>query len=188
MDLLASALRSLRAHKLFSGLVIGLLALGIGANTAIFGVVYAVLLKPLPYPQSGDLVMVRKLPRDGSVNVPGGGDLMPDTEFLGWLDAVPKSFRSLAAYRNNTSTLQRGDGSVRVPAASVTGEFFPLLGVTAWRGRLFEAADVKPGAPLTTVLSYSAWQSRFNGADSVVGEVVMIDDARLRTAAARHHA
>lgn len=176
MDLLASALRSLRAHKLFSALVIGLLALGIGANTAIFGVVYAVLLKPLPYPQPGDLVLARKPPRDGNTNAPGGGDLMPDTEFLGWLEAVPKSFRSLAAYRNGTSTLQRGDGAVRVPSASVTGEFFPMLGVSAWRGRLFEGPDVKPGAPMTTVLSYSAWQSRFNGLDSALGEVVTIDD------------
>ncbi|WP_415910328.1 hypothetical protein [Oleiharenicola sp. Vm1] len=125
MELLASALRAVRAHPLFSALVIGLLALGIGANTAIFGVVHAVLLRPLPYPESGDLVMARKPPRDGNANVPGGGDLMPDTEFLGWLEAVPKSFRALAAYRNSTATLQRGDGAVRVPAAAVTADFFP---------------------------------------------------------------
>ncbi|MBI2511498.1 MAG: ABC transporter permease [Opitutae bacterium] len=176
MDLLASALRALRAHPLFSALVVGLLALGIGANTAIFGVVHAVLLQPLPYPQSGDLVMARKPPRDGNTNVPGGGDMMPDTEFLGWLEAVPKSFRSLAAYRNNTATLQRGDNAVRVPSAAVTGEFFSMLGVSAWRGRLFDSRDLKPGAPLTAVLSYGAWQSRFNGADSAIGEVVTIDD------------
>ena len=176
MDLFKSALRSLRAHVLFSSLVILLLALGIGANTAIFSVVHAVLLKPLPYPQSGDLVMARKPPRDGSTNLPGGGDMMPDNEFLGWLEAVPKSFRSLAAYRSNPATLQRGDGAVRVPAAAVTGEFFPMLGVTAWRGRLFYSADLKPGAPLTTVLSYTAWQSRFNSGENVLGQVVKIDD------------
>ena len=85
MDILKSALRSLRAHPLFAALIVGLLALGIGANTAIFGVVHAVLLKPLPYPQPGDLVMVRKPPADPAANVPGGGDMMPDAEFLGFL-------------------------------------------------------------------------------------------------------
>ena len=176
MDLLRSAFRSLRAHAAFSTLVILLLALGIGANTAIFGVVHAVLLKPLPYPESGDLVMARKPPRDPSVNLPGGGDMMPDNEFLSWLEAVPKSFRSLAAYRNSQATLQRGDGAVRVPAAIVTGNFFPMLGISAWRGRLFEAADLKPGAAPVTVLSYTAWQSRFNGDEAILGQIAKIDD------------
>ena len=176
MEILKSAFRSLRAHAAFSALIIGLLALGIGANTAIFGVVHAVLLKPLPYPEPGDLVLARKLPRDTAIQLPGNGDMMPDNEFLAWTEAVPKSFRRLAAYRNNAATLQRGDGAVRVPAAAVTGEFFPLLGVTAWRGRLFGSDDLKPGAAPTTVLSYSAWQSRFNGADDALGQVVKLDD------------
>lgn len=176
MDLLRSALRSLRAHPGFSALVIGLLALGIGANTAIFGVVHAVLLKPLPYPQSGDLVLARKPPRDPAMQAPGGGDMMPDTEFLAWTEAVPKSFRTLAAYRNSAATLQLGNGAVRVPAATVTGEFFPMLGVSAWRGRLFTAEDLKPGAAPVTVLSYAAWQSRFNGQDSALGQAVKLDD------------
>ncbi len=177
MDILTSALRQLRAHPLFAALIILLLALGIGANTAIFSVVHAVLLKPLPYPQPGDLVVARKPPRDGNAaNFPGGGDMMPDTEFQGWTAAVPKSFLSLAAYRNSSSTLQLGDGAVRVPTAAVTGEFFPTLGVNAWRGRLFEPTDLKPGAPMVTVLSYSTWQSRFNGNDSALGQVVKIDD------------
>jgi len=149
MPLLRSALRSLRAHPGFSAFIILLLALGIGANTAIFGVVHAVLLRPLPYPQPGDLVLARKPPRDANSLVPGGGDLMPDNEFLAWTEAVPKSFRSLAAYRNAAATLQRGDGAVRVPAATVTGEFFPMLGVSAWRGRLFGAELLRRRAPVT---------------------------------------
>ena len=176
MDILKSALRSLRAHAAFSTLIILLLALGIGANTAIFGVVHAVLLKPLPYPQPGDLVMVRKPPRDGNLNIPGGGDMLPDTEFLSWIEAVPKTFRSLAAYRSASSTLQRGDGAVRVPTAAVTGDFFPLLGITAWRGRLFNADDLKRGATPVTVISHAAWLSRFNGSDDALGQIVKIDD------------
>jgi predicted permease len=178
MDLLTSAFRQLRAHAAFSALIIVLLALGIGANTAIFGVVHAVLLKPLPYPEPGDLVLVRKLPREGAATqqLPGGGDMMPDNELLAWLEAVPKSFRSLAGYRNSAATLQRGDGAVRVPAANVTGGFFPMLGVSAWRGRLFTDDDLKPGAAPVTVMSHAAWQSRFNGEDSALGQVVKLDD------------
>ncbi len=176
MEILASALRSLRAHAGFSALVVVLLALGIGANTAIFGVVHAVLLKPLPYPQPGELVLVRKPPRDAAASIPGGGDMMPDNEFLAWTEAAPKTLQSLAAYRNNAVTLQRGDGAVRAPAAMVTGEFFPMLGVSAWRGRLFGVADLKPNAAPTTVLSYSAWQSIFNGSDAALGQIVKLDD------------
>jgi len=176
MEIVNSALRQLRTHPGFSLLVILLLALGIGANTAIFGVVHAVLLKPLPYPQPGELVLARKPPRDPGLQVPGGGDMMPDNEFLAWTEAEPKSFRALAAYRNNTSTLQQRDGAVRVPTATVTGGFFGLLGVTPWRGRLFGVDDLKPGAAPVTVLSYSAWQSRFNGDDSALGQMVRLDD------------
>ena len=174
--LLHSALRSLRAHPGFNSLVILLLALGLGANTAIFSVVHAVLLQPLPYPAPGDLVLVRKIPHDPAAQVPGDGDLMPDNEFLSWLEAEPKSFRELAGYRSNDATLQRGDGAIRVPSAEVTGGFFPMLGVSPWRGRLFATADLKPGAAPVTVLSYTAWQARFNGAESVLGAIVQLDD------------
>jgi predicted permease len=176
MDILKSALRSLRAHPLFSILIVALLALGIGANTAIFGVVHAVLLKPLPYPQPGELVMVRKPPADPSANLPGGGDQMPDAEFLSWVEAVPKTFRSLAAYRNSNANLHRDAGAVRVPTATVTGEFFPMLGVTAWRGRLFGAEDMKVGAAPVTVISHQAWLTRFNGAEDIIGQIAKIDD------------
>ena len=177
MDLLRSAFRSLRAHPAFSALIVALLALGLGANTAIFSVVHAVLLKPLPYPAPGELVLIRKPMRDSAASqITAAGDMMPDNELLAWLDATPKSFRALAGYRNGPATLQQGDGAVRVTAASVTGEFFPLLGVGAWRGRLFNADDLKPGAAPTTVLSHAAWQARFNGADDALGQVVKIDD------------
>lgn len=179
MDLLLSALRSLRAHPLFSGLVILLLALGIGANTAIFGVVHAVLLKPLPYPEPGELVLIRKPPRDGNTAAtPGGGTLIVDKDLGAWIEAQPKSFRALAGYSNSTSTLQQtgGTGAVRVPTGRVTPGFFPMLGVSAWRGRLLQEEDFKSGAPPVAVLSYSAWQSRFNGDDRALGAVVQLDE------------
>ena len=179
MELLKAALRSLRAHPLFCALVISLLALGIGANTAIFGVVHAVLLKPLPYPDPGELVLIRKPPRDGNAaSMPGGGVMVSDKDVGAWIEAQPKSFRSFAGYSNTTSTLQvtGGAGALRVPTARVTRGFFPMLGVNAWRGRLIEDEDVKAGATPVAVLSYSAWQSRFNGDEAVLGAVVRIDE------------
>lgn len=179
MDLLTAALRSLRAHPLFSGLVILLLALGIGANTAIFGVVHAVLLKPLPYPEPGELVLIRKPPRDGNTAAtPGGGALIVDKDLGAWIEAQPKSFRALAGYSNATSTLQQtgGTGAIRVPTGRVTSGFFPLLGVSAWRGRLLQEEDFKSGATPVTVLSYSVWQSRFISDDNALGAVVQIDE------------
>lgn len=175
MAILPAALRSLRAHPLFSALVILLLALGIGANTAIFGVVHAVLIKPLPYPESGDLVFLRK-PARGADSSPFSGDSMPDTELLAWTEAQPKSFRGLAGYRNTSVSYLRAGGAVRASAASVTGEFFPLLGVHAWRGRLFTSDDLKPGAAPVALLSYSAWQSHFGGEESALGQMVKLDE------------
>ena len=100
MDLLRSAFRSLRAHPAFSALIVALLALGLGANTAIFSVVHAVLLKPLPYPAPGELVLIRKPMRDSAASqITAAGDMMPDNELLAWLDATPKSFRALPAFR-----------------------------------------------------------------------------------------
>ncbi|HUG12090.1 MAG TPA: ABC transporter permease, partial [Opitutaceae bacterium] len=176
MELLKSALRQLRARKVATALTLLLLAVGIGANTAIFSVVNSVLLEPLPYPESGDLVMVRKLFPEGGSPIPGGGDRAPDIEFAAWVEAVPKSFRSLAGYRTASAALELGDGAAMVPVADATEGFFPMLGVTAWRGRLPAAADCVPGAPPIAVLSHVKWMSQFNGDDTVVGRVVKLDD------------
>lgn len=176
MELLKSAFRQLRAHKTATTVIVLLLALGIGANTAIFSVVDAVLLKPLPYPDPGDLVLVRKIfPENGGIR-PGAGDRVPDVEFGAWVEAVPKSFRALAAYRNGNAAFEFGEGAAMVPVADVTDGFFGMLGVTAFRGRLFEPADMIPGATPVTVLSHAKWMSQFNGDDSVIGRVVKLDD------------
>jgi putative ABC transport system permease protein len=176
MELLKSSLRQLRARTLATALTLILLAVGIGANTAIFSVVNSVLLEPLPYPEPGDLVMVRKLFPEGGTPIPGGGDRAPDIEFAAWVEAVPKSFRSLAGYRTASAALELGDGAAMVPVADSTEGFFPMLGVSAWRGRLQAAADCVPGAPPVAVLSHAKWASQFNGDDSVIGRVVKLDD------------
>jgi len=176
MELLKSALRQLRAHKVATVLIMLLLALGIGANTAIFSVVHAVLLKPLPYPGPGELVLVRKVFPEGVTGLPGGGDRLPDIEFAAWLEAEPKSFRTLAGYRTGTAVLELGDGAAMAAFADVSAGFFPMLGVTAWRGRLFTAGETMPGSPPVAVLSHAKWMAAFNGDDSAIGRIVKLDD------------
>lgn len=176
MSLVSHAFRSLRAHPVFSASLIVLLALGIGANTAIFGVVHAVLLQPLPYPDPGHLVVVRKLAKEGAPTPPGGGDFMPDNEFSAWQETPPSSVLQLAAYRSGTVTWQRPEGAIRATSASVTGAFFQMLGLTAWRGRLWQPTDFKAGATPVAILSHALWSSRFNRDDGVLGQIVTLDD------------
>jgi len=111
--------------------------------------------------------MVRKIPHDTTTQIPGNGGLMPDNEFLAWTEAVPKSFRALAGYRNSTATSPAATAPCACPPPGHR-RFLSAPRVTAWRGRLFERDRLKPGAPPTTVLSYAAWQTRFNGADTAL--------------------
>ncbi len=176
MEIIKSALRQLRAHPTFSLVVILLLALGIGANTAIFTVVNAVLLRPLPFPEPGQLFMARKVAADSTVSIPGGGDQLPGNEFLAMIEGQPKQSRNLAAYRKETLTLQSRDGAAQVPTGAVTANFFALLGVSPWRGRYFTEADTRWEAPMTTVLSYGTWQARYGASEIILGKIVKIDD------------
>ncbi len=176
MNAVRSALRQLRAHPGFNLLVILLLAFGIAANTTMFSFVRGVLLKPLPYPQPGELVLLRKQSLGDASAPPGGGAMVIDKEWLAWRDAAPPAFQTFAAYRSGTGTLKLTEAAHNVSVTRVTGNFFPLLGLSAQRGRLFEAADLAPGAAPVAVLSHDFWQSRFGGDPSVLGTVQRLDD------------
>ncbi|MES1166472.1 MAG: ABC transporter permease, partial [Pseudomonadota bacterium] len=175
MHALRQALHQFRAHPWFNSLIVLLLALGIGANTTMFSLVHAILLKPLPYPQPGELVLVRKQPTASTAQAPGRGEMVTDKEFLAWEKAGLPAFRSLAAYTNGPLNWRRTESTERVSAASVTDTFFPLLGVTAFRGRLPGEADAKVGASPVCALSYDFWQTRLGGHDSVLGTQLTLE-------------
>jgi putative ABC transport system permease protein len=162
------ALRVLAARPGFSAVAILTLALGIGANTAIFTVVNAVLLRPLPFRDAGRLVVL--LERTSSFPT-----LTTSWQnYQDWRDQS-RSFETVAAYRNLTMTLTGGTDPERVTAKMVTATLLPALGVTPPIGRVFTASDDRPGAAGVALVSEALWRRRYAGAADVIGRAMTLD-------------
>ncbi|HUX33733.1 MAG TPA: ABC transporter permease [Gemmatimonadaceae bacterium] len=162
------AARKLLRAPGFTAIAVLTLALGIGATTAVFSVVYNVLLKPLPYRDAGQLVSVESI---------RNGDPMPMSplDFIDYRQQT-RSFASMAAIDRGTINLTGvGSQPVRLRSTRVSASFFGVLGVEAVRGRLFRAGEDKPGAPRVVVLSYGTWRSEFGGDPRVIGQTVSLD-------------
>jgi putative ABC transport system permease protein len=145
------------------------LALGIGANTAIFSVVNAVLLKPLPYRDPGRIVTI----------LTGGRGPVAAGDFLDYR-AQSRSFESMAAAEWWGGTLGGGDRPEEVFGIHFGEEMFQLLGVPPLLGRTFQADDFKPGGEQhILVLAYSLWQRRFGGSTSIIGQSVILSGERF---------
>jgi putative ABC transport system permease protein len=169
------ALRTLRKNPGYAAITILTLALGIGANTAIFSVVNAVILQPLPYPAPERLVFITsQFPTLGFdqfwVSAP---------EFVEFAESN-KSFQQVGAYRSGAVNLGTQDQPRRVVSAVVTSELMPALGVSPIRGRMFTREDTLPGAEDVAVLSSEIWRTAFGGSESVIGQTVRIDGAPTR--------
>jgi putative ABC transport system permease protein len=162
-------LRMLHKNPGFSLVAILTLALGIGANTAIFSVVNAVLLKPLPYPEPGQLVQLR---------LEGAGKpdtVIGSTAFVG-VKAQSQSLSRIAAYTGGDMTLTGGGSAERVEAGAVTADFFPLLGVQSALGRNFTPEEDTPNGPKAVILGHGLWQSRFGGDANVLGRTITLNE------------
>ena len=148
----------------FAGPVVLVLALGIGANTALFSVVYGLLLRPLPYPDSEAIVLAGKVWPDRT-----GPPTLTNPELRAlWADAG--SFEQLGASSRLAVTWSRPDGNLS--GAAVTPSYFSVLGTAPQLGRLFTAADAEVGAPPVVLLSHDVWTSRFGSDPDVVGATV----------------
>ena len=162
------ALRGLRRGPGFTGTVVLVLALGIGANTALFSVVYGLLLRPLPYPYPEAIVLVGKVWPDRT-----GPPTLTNPELRAlWADAG--SFEQLAASSRVAVPWTRPDGNLSGQA--VTPSYFSLLGATPHLGRLFTAADAEEGAPPVVLLSHGAWTNRLGSDPDVVGATAALDN------------
>jgi len=143
------------------------LALGIGANTAIFSVVNALLLRPLPYAEAERLVLLAERTRDGERKG------VPYLNFADWRTRA-QSFAGMAMSGPESFNLIGVDNPRRLSGCRVNWNFFSLLGVRPQLGRLFTEADDRYGAPRTVVLSHGFWQRHFGGAADVIGKAVFL--------------
>src|SRR5271154_468530 len=162
-------LRMLRKNPGFSAAAVIVLALGIGANTALFSVVNGVLLRPLPYPNPEQLVMLRESKPNfatGSVSYPN---------FLDW-KKDNRTFASMAAMRGSGSFVLTGRGEAeQVNSTFVSPGFFEQLGVNPEMGRTFAADDDRMGSELTVMISAGFWKRKFGSAPTALGQSLTLD-------------
>jgi putative ABC transport system permease protein len=153
----------------FSVAVILTLALGIGGNTAVFSVVDQLLLRPLPYPDGDQLVMVEEST--------GGLNSRADVSPANWLDwqRESRTFRRFAAWQPWAFTLTGTGEPRRLNAQLVSSEFFPLLGVAPLLGRTISVEDDRPNGPRAAVLSYRVWQEQLGADRRAIGRTVQLD-------------
>src|SRR5262245_115997 len=151
----------------FTLIAVVTLALGVGANTAIFSIVNALLLRPLPYAEAERLVLLAERSRDGARNG------APYPNFADWRTRA-QSFAGMAMSRPESFNLTGVDKSMRLSGRMVNWNFFSLLGLQPQLGRLFTEADDRYGASRTVVLSHGFWQRHFGGAADVIGKTVFL--------------
>jgi predicted permease len=164
--------RQLWAHPGFATAAIGVLAVGIAANVAIFGFVDAALIRPLPFEQPSRLVTAFSTRPD---RAPGQSrNLVSYLNFLEWRTRS-RAFKSIAAFDVRPGlVLRTPQGAERVTGLRVTSDFFATLGVRPVLGREFRPDEEGPAAPATVMLAYDAWQTRFAGRADVLGQVLTI--------------
>ena len=166
-------LRTLRRSPGFTGAALITLALGIGANTAIFSVVNAVLLRPLPYREPEALVQLVRSYQTG----PAAGQ--DGRRYLFFRDHL-RSVEALAAYRGAGSVnMVRGDRAEFVSIAQVSREYFPVFGVQPALGQPFGAEHDVPGGPAVAILGHALWQRSFGASAGVIGSTIVIADKPL---------
>src|SRR5688572_16135720 len=162
------ALRSLRKHPGFTFVAVLTLALGIGANTSIFSVINAVLLRPLPYENADRLVLLTETVSERPIGV-------SYPNFVDWRNQST-AFENIAAVRHRESFNLTGAGeSERIQGRLVSANFFSTLGVNPIAGRDFVAEDDRPGATPAVILSHALWQRRFGGDPKIVGSQLTLN-------------
>ncbi|MBV8828192.1 MAG: ABC transporter permease, partial [Acidobacteriaceae bacterium] len=168
---LRHALRVLTANPGFTGVAVAALALGMGANTAIFSVVNAVLLAPLPYPQS-DRIMRIERGYKGSEDI---GKAVSIPKFMAWKKAN-QTFDAMAVYDFSGPGLNLGYGDrpQQVKGIHVSADYFRVFGATPSFGRTFVAKEDQPNGPKAVVLSNDLWRTRFGGDVSLIGKPILL--------------
>ena len=164
------ALRTIVRNPGFSAVAILTLGLGIGMSVAVWSVVDAVLIEPLPYPDADQLVVIGlTLPEHGTTGYP-----MSALDFLDYAERN-QSFEAMAATFRENLNITGGTSPERVSGARVSASFFDVMGITPQQGRAFRAEEDAPGRDLVAVISHGLWQHRFGGAMDVLGDSVVVN-------------
>jgi hypothetical protein len=151
------AVRVLRKNPAFTATAVLTLALGIGANSAIFSVVNAVLLRPLPFAEPGRLVLIFSTAKDGNRH-----DVSTYPDYADWRNQN-RSFSAWAAYANRSMTVGIGDESIVAQGKRVTANVFDVLGVQPALGRAFRPEENRPGSNTVVILGDRFWQRQLRG-------------------------
>jgi predicted permease len=163
------AVRQLAHSPALASTAVFVLGLGLGAATAIFAIVDAALIRPLPYPDPSALVSVT----ESTPQIPIAA--LSYEDYRDW-KRLGRTLQSLDVYAARGFRLESPSGSVLAIGARVSSGFFRTLGVVPVLGRDFTSSEEQPGGPLSVVLSYAAWQKRFGGDPTVVGRAITLSD------------
>jgi putative ABC transport system permease protein len=169
------ALRQLLKNPGFTAVAVLTLALGIGANTAIFSLLNAVVLKALPYTQPDRLVMVWT--DNASMNI-GFHELPPSPPDIAEWRNQAHSFEQIAAFRTSSTDLSERGEPERVGGVQVTANFFSLLGVHPTIGRTFNAEEETPGQDKVAIISHSLWQRHWGGESNILDQFITVNGER----------
>lgn len=169
------AARGLRRTPGFTATAIATLAIGIGASTAVFSVVYGVMFRPLPFPNADRLVQVVQLLGEAG-DVPAREGLTPD-QVTEWR-ATSRTLREVGYYVPRSASLTGVGTAVRLNGAAVSVSLFRALGAQAVKGRIFADEDQLPGHDNVVILSHSTWARWFSTADDVIGRAIWLDGRR----------
>ena len=162
-------LRWLRKNPGFTVLAVLMLAVGIGVNTAMFSVINAVLLQPLPYPEADRIVWMA----ESGPEIANRAVSYPN--FLDWR-ARSQSFEAMSTFRGYSVNITGSDKPENLDARMISADYFKVMRFTPLLGRDFTAEDDQPGAPLVTLVSYGFWQQHFAGDPNIVGKEILLDD------------
>jgi putative ABC transport system permease protein len=167
------AMVTMRRNPGFAAAALITLALGIGATTAVFSIVYGVLLRPLPYPAGDRLVRLWE-EQPGGVS-PAGNRWLSNHTYFAWL-IRPRTLDGIGAYATYDYTVTLGDEATRLAGSAMSPSVFTLLGLTPRVGRFFNSDDGENGAGPVVVLSDRLWRSRYNADPAIVGRLLIIDE------------
>jgi predicted permease len=169
-------LRALRAHSTFTAVALMTLAIGIGANTAVFSVVNSVLLKPLAYPNPNELVAIRQVApgAEGLANV-ADGFLLSASMYVTY-DQHNHSFQAMGVWANGLANVTSMGKPEQVRNIGVTDGVLEALRVSPAVGRWLTSEDQVPNGPRNLMLGYGYWQQRFGGSRSVIGRTIRVDE------------